>query len=71
MALGELSAHAVAAFGAAAWLAPDIHELNQRVAAQLTEPGVLVLIKGSRFMRMERVVESLMPHFEEAADHAA
>lgn len=71
LALGDLSAHAVAAFGARAWLASDIDALNSQLAAQLTEPGVLVLVKGSRFMRMERVVESLMPHFEEAAHHAA
>ncbi len=71
LALGELSREAVRAFGPGAWLALDVNALNARVAEHVQRPGSLVLVKGSRFMRMERVVEALMPHFEEAADHAA
>ena len=58
LAVGELATHAVAAFGAGGKHYADqvslIHELNA-----LLERGTTVLIKGSPFMKMERVVEGL------------
>ena len=65
LALGELSAAAVAAFGAGAEHFADIDGLCTRLEAALTGKET-VLVKGSRFMRMERVVERLV-HGEAAA----
>jgi UDP-N-acetylmuramoyl-tripeptide--D-alanyl-D-alanine ligase len=42
-------------FGAGAKHFSEIEELLAEVESELT-PGTTVLIKGSRFMRMERVV---------------
>ncbi len=55
--LGELSAHAARAFGAGARHFTRIEDLLAEAENALA-PGVTVLIKGSRFMRMERVVKS-------------
>lgn len=59
LTLGELARHASAAFGAGATHFADIQELNAAVQAALV-PGATTLIKGSRFMKMERVVEYLI-----------
>src|SRR3990167_7196797 len=57
LALGEMAVHAVQACPGAEHFA-DVDALLLRVRALL--PGVAsVLVKGSRFMRMERVVEAL------------
>jgi len=56
--LGELAADAVAAFGAGACHFATIEALVDALQKEL-EPSVTVLIKGSRFMRMERVVAKL------------
>ena len=57
-ATGELSRHAVEDFGdEAAWY-ESLEALVDDVSGRL-EPGVNVLVKGSRGMRMERVVEAL------------
>ncbi len=56
--LGESSRHAAAAFGAGARHYGDIEALLAELAPCLAQ-GVTVLIKGSRFMRMERVVQAL------------
>jgi UDP-N-acetylmuramoyl-tripeptide--D-alanyl-D-alanine ligase len=53
-ALGELSANAVARFGPGAKHFHEIEELLAEVESELA-PDTTVLIKGSRFMRMERV----------------
>jgi UDP-N-acetylmuramoyl-tripeptide--D-alanyl-D-alanine ligase len=55
--LGELSAHAARAFGTGARHFMRIEDLLAEVENALA-PDVTVLIKGSRFMQMERVVKS-------------
>lgn len=69
-ALGELSREAVAAFGKGAWHfdAPDA--LAAAVLPAL-RPGVTLLVKGSRFMRMERVVDLLTEPLPQETLHVA
>ena len=57
LTLGELSARAAQAFGAGARHFPRIEELLAEIENALA-PDVTVLVKGSRFMQMERVVRS-------------
>ena len=64
--LGELSAHTAQAFGAGARHFTRIEDLIAEIGNALA-PGVTMLVKGSRFMRMERVVSS----FESAGKPAA
>ena len=59
LALGELARHSVQAFGAGAQHFADINVLNQAVNA-LAAADATVLVKGSRFMKMERVVQHLV-----------
>ncbi|MBA8733615.1 UDP-N-acetylmuramoyl-tripeptide--D-alanyl-D-alanine ligase [Chromobacterium violaceum] len=58
-ALGEASRRAVQAFGGAGQGFDSIDELLECLDSRLAS-GTAVLVKGSRFMRMERVVEHLM-----------
>ncbi len=57
LALGELTKEAVAAFGAGAMHFERIQELLAELENELA-PDTTVLVKGSRFMQMERVVQS-------------
>jgi UDP-N-acetylmuramoyl-tripeptide--D-alanyl-D-alanine ligase len=59
LALGELSRETVGAFGAGAMHFERIQELLAELENELT-PDTTVLVKGSRFMQMERVVQSFM-----------
>jgi UDP-N-acetylmuramoyl-tripeptide--D-alanyl-D-alanine ligase len=59
LALGDLSKAAVSAFGAGAEHFGDADALCAKLEVALTR-GDTVLVKGSRFMRMERVVERLV-----------
>jgi UDP-N-acetylmuramoyl-tripeptide--D-alanyl-D-alanine ligase len=57
-ATGELSSHAVEAFGKGAEWFPDVDALIERLSRELS-PDSSVLVKGSRVNRLERVVEAL------------
>ena len=59
LCLGEMSLHAVQGFGAGAMHFERVEELLAEIECAL-EPEVTVLVKGSRFMKMERVVQSFV-----------
>jgi len=59
LALGDLSKETVAAFGAGAMHFERIQELLAELENELA-PDTTVLVKGSRFMQMERVVNSFV-----------
>lgn len=59
LCLGELSIHAVQGFGEGAMHFERIEELLAEIECALG-PEVTVLVKGSRFMKMERVVQSFL-----------
>jgi len=70
-ATGKHSRRTVAAFGAAAEWFETTDDLSAAVLAELDahdadQSAVNILVKGSRSMRMERVVASLIQQFEEA-----
>jgi UDP-N-acetylmuramoyl-tripeptide--D-alanyl-D-alanine ligase len=69
-AVGALSAEAVQSFGAGA----RHFDTPEALVAALEDElgmGVALLVKGSRFMRMERVVELLTVEAEKESRHAA
>jgi UDP-N-acetylmuramoyl-tripeptide--D-alanyl-D-alanine ligase len=57
LSVGELAEHAALAFGAGGRHFTRIEDLLAEVESALA-PGVTVLVKGSRFMQMERVVKA-------------
>jgi UDP-N-acetylmuramoyl-tripeptide--D-alanyl-D-alanine ligase len=59
-AVGDLARLAVEAFGAGARWFPDAAAMTGALRAELG-PDVRVLVKGSRFNRLERVVEAIAP----------
>jgi len=59
LCLGEMSAHTAQGFGAGAMHFERIEELLAEIECALG-PEVTLLVKGSRFMKMERVVNSFM-----------
>lgn len=59
LALGELSRHASSAFGEGGRHFEDIDSIRQAAEA-LVSAGTTALVKGSRFMKMERVVQHLV-----------
>lgn len=61
-ALGNLSRETVAGFGAGASHFDSVDALVENLRP-LLNADTTVLVKGSRFMRMERVVEKLVPHY--------
>ena len=62
LGLGELSRETIAAAGAGAAHFNSVDELVESLLP-LLGPHTTVLVKGSRFMKMERVVEKLVPHY--------
>ncbi len=62
LTLGDLSRHAAKSFGAGQHFA-DVEALNAAVLALLPRVSS-VLVKGSRFMRMVRVVDFVIAHTE-------
>ncbi len=67
--LGELSAHATQAFGAGARHFTRIEDLLAEIENALA-PDVTVLVKGSRFMQMERVVTAFAVLREEREERS-
>jgi UDP-N-acetylmuramoyl-tripeptide--D-alanyl-D-alanine ligase len=64
-AIGELTEATVMALGATGWHFDTVDELTAEIDQRLA-PNATVLVKGSRFMKMERVVEKLVPNFHGA-----
>jgi UDP-N-acetylmuramoyl-tripeptide--D-alanyl-D-alanine ligase len=62
-ALGQLTEETVMALGATGWHFDTLEELTTEIDQRLA-PNVTVLVKGSRFMKMERVVQRLVPNYQ-------
>lgn len=65
-ALGPLASAAAESFGAGGEAFDSMDDLVGRLLEQL-HPSVTILVKGSRAMRMERVIDALREHNGEAA----
>jgi UDP-N-acetylmuramoyl-tripeptide--D-alanyl-D-alanine ligase len=61
-ALGRLTEQTVIELGRDGWHFESPDDLLEELEKVLA-PNVTVLVKGSRFMKMERVVEKLVPDF--------
>jgi len=64
LTLGELAQHASSAFGTGATHFADIDSITKAAEALITA-GTTALVKGSRFMKMERVVQHLVNPLEQ------
>ena len=64
LTLGELAQHASGAFGKGATHFADIDSITKAAEALITA-GTTALVKGSRFMKMERVVQHLVNPLEQ------
>ena len=62
-AVGELTSHTVMQMGINAWHFENVDDLAEELV-KLMAPNVTVLVKGSRFMKMERVVEKIAVGFD-------
>jgi UDP-N-acetylmuramoyl-tripeptide--D-alanyl-D-alanine ligase len=73
LAMGSATQHSVKAFGAGAIHQQDIDELIKNVIEQLKKGRSSVLVKGSRFMKMERVVQAVLQWAEttKGTEHAS
>lgn len=60
LSLGQATVHSATAFGQGALHCQSIDELILQVIALVNKRPSVVLVKGSRFMKMERVVEALL-----------
>ena len=69
-ALGTLTAQTVIELGRDGWHFESLDDLLEELEKVLA-PNVTVLVKGSRFMKMERVVEKLVPDFKNNNTHGA
>ena len=58
LTLGTLSAHITKAFGSGARHFASVEDLNADLVAHMTA-NTAVLVKGSRFMKMERIVKAI------------
>jgi len=67
-ALGELSREMARAFGTGARHFDDVEALKAALGAEL-KTGTTVLIKGSRFMKMERIVQFCLAQEETCCSH--
>ncbi len=65
LALGESTAHTVAAYGQGARHYATLEDLLEALG-RMRDPGATILVKGSRFMQMERVVAALCGNAEAA-----
>jgi UDP-N-acetylmuramoyl-tripeptide--D-alanyl-D-alanine ligase len=68
LGVGELSSACVAAFGEGARHFATVEALISAAQAEL-RPRTTMLVKGSRFMRMERVVQALAGESSSAGGH--
>jgi UDP-N-acetylmuramoyl-tripeptide--D-alanyl-D-alanine ligase len=65
-ALGKLTTHTVMQMAANAWHFETIDDLTEELVKHMDD-STTVLVKGSRFMKMERVVESIAVGFDGGA----
>lgn len=70
-AIGEATQHTAAAFGTGATHFSDIEHLIQTIMNITSQGQWSVLVKGSRFMKMERVVKAFVEHYAGEAIHAS
>ena len=70
-AIGDATRHTVLAFGEGAIHFKNIETLIENTMNTTKQGRWSVLVKGSRFMKMERVVQALIQHHSGEANHAS